>query len=594
MTKCDSSTQFNQNMLFLFFITFFLLTNTNSIINAEKNSEIDITKLLKKAEDVFTLWKSPLGQSMVLHHFYSRNISVKCVEDFKAFGTGLINGQKWALEMFDAYGKMASGILEGNLVWPGSYSMCKNVIQGEIYNNTSSVKNTNPFYGQFCWVNIKPNLEIIPQLLLSFNKEAKFGTLKNNNSEAVTFLKINKNVDRIPLFKIAVCLPHSCTSNDLNGILSFVNGTCGKILLSFSAYSNGAKLFNCKSESESLECLNGIRVLAMMSIILLHIYQGYREPGSVTATKTMEDFKYPASRISPTFASGLLLTRSHFKQQEIREGNFSWIIKFYLQRYLRLTPVYTAVLIIFESTLYPYYSNGPLWPQQLNEHCYKEWWAHLLYINNFVSNSNNCLDHSWYLAVDMQFFLISPFVLIFLYRFKFISAVIAGSLILTNWIVTASLATINHLEFTTKKFNFDNPFDFLNGIYVKPYCRIAPFLIGMGCAYLLKKNKCPSIVNKRFVILGWLIAAGLSFSVLFGLYHAEIPQFMTSLYIALAGSTWSIVLVWMIYACCNGFGGLVNNFLSLPFWKPLARLTYSTYLIHRIIIEVQFNSSDQS
>uniref|UniRef100_T1JK46 Acyltransferase 3 domain-containing protein n=1 Tax=Strigamia maritima TaxID=126957 RepID=T1JK46_STRMM len=114
--------------------------------------------------------------------------------------------------------------------------------------------------------------------------------------------------------------------------------------------------------------------------------------------------------------SGLLLTRSFLKRQEKVEGSYLWILKLYFLRYLRLTPVYAVVLIIFQTILFPYYSNSSLWPQHVNEHCYKYWWKHLLYINNIKPNfTEDCFGESWYLAIDMQFHIISPIILIFLF-----------------------------------------------------------------------------------------------------------------------------------------------------------------------------------
>ena len=47
--------------------------------------------------------------------------------------------------------------------------------------------------------------------------------------------------------------------------------------------------------------------------------------------------------------------------------------------------------------------------------CDKYWWYNILYINNFKQDAGLCVGHVWYLANDMQFFLLSP---IFLYAFK--------------------------------------------------------------------------------------------------------------------------------------------------------------------------------
>uniref|UniRef100_T1JPE3 Acyltransferase 3 domain-containing protein n=1 Tax=Strigamia maritima TaxID=126957 RepID=T1JPE3_STRMM len=131
-------------------------------------------------------------------------------------------------------------------------------------------------------------------------------------------------------------------------------------------------------------------------------------------------------------------------------------------------------------------------------------------------------------------------------------------------------------------------------MYEQSYDRIGPFVIGMACGYLLQKQENRGNTNKTVIAFGWVIAAGLSSSVVFGAFNTHPSQGVSSLYYALAHSTWSLALSWMIYACCNGFGGFVNRFLSLLVWKPLSRLTYSAYLIHMLIIHLYFLTGDET
>ena len=86
----------------------------------------------------------------------------------------------------------------------------------------------------------------------------------------------------------------------------------------------------------------------------------------------------------------------------------------YLHRYLRLTPA-LAILICFSMILPLYLTSGP-WAEVPEEGtCDRYWWYHILYINNFKIESLACVGHAWYLANDMQFFILSP---LFLYAFK--------------------------------------------------------------------------------------------------------------------------------------------------------------------------------
>lgn len=49
-------------------------------------------------------------------------------------------------------------------------------------------------------------------------------------------------------------------------------GTFGKLLLSFSIYTNGSKLLNTDQASGSLTAVNGIRFISMTWVILGHAY----------------------------------------------------------------------------------------------------------------------------------------------------------------------------------------------------------------------------------------------------------------------------------------------------------------------------------
>lgn len=42
---------------------------------------------------------------------------------------------------------------------------------------------------------------------------------------------------------------------------------------------------------------------------------------------------------------------------------------------------------------------------------------------------------------------------------------------------------------------------------------------------------------------------------------------------------WGAALGWLVFACHNGYGGVVNEFLSHPVWQPISRLTYATYIV---------------
>jgi peptidoglycan/LPS O-acetylase OafA/YrhL len=105
-----------------------------------------------------------------------------------------------------------------------------------------------------------------------------------------------------------------------------------------------------------------------------------------------------------------------------------------VHRYLRLTPAYAAV-VLFTAGLSGHMGDGPMWFGYWENvaSCRDWWWTNLLYINNIVPFKRNmyreCDAWTWYLATDMQFFLVgcasNPSVFVVLAPSKFLRAIYA-------------------------------------------------------------------------------------------------------------------------------------------------------------------------
>ena len=114
--------------------------------------------------------------------------------------------------------------------------------------------------------------------------------------------------------------------------------------------------------------------------------------------------------------SGVLLAYLTLKELEKTKGRVSLPI-FYIHRYLRLTGTY-IIIIGFHTTLLRQMCFGPNCRalEFAVDGCTRAWWRNILYINNFGGgqggeNFAECIGQTWYLANDMQMFLISPLII---------------------------------------------------------------------------------------------------------------------------------------------------------------------------------------
>lgn len=64
----------------------------------------------------------------------------------------------------------------------------------------------------------------------------------------------------------------------------------------------------------------------------------------------------------------------------------------------------------------PHLGSGPFWISYYSvDSCAAGWWRNLLFVNNLNSHMyDQCMVWTWYVANDMQFFLVSPLFLVLL------------------------------------------------------------------------------------------------------------------------------------------------------------------------------------
>ncbi|XP_067045054.1 nose resistant to fluoxetine protein 6-like [Acropora muricata] len=376
--------------------------------------------------------------------------------------------------------------------------------------------------------------------------------------------------------------------------------------LCFSLIKNTSSIMDTEVRPGSITSIHGMRVLSMWWVVLGHCfyYLVIRTPAMtrdeiVTVPTFVNRFTAEAV-VNATLSvdtffvlSGLLVAYVSLRRMEKSNGKLP-IFQFYFHRFYRLTPTYMFVLL-FYAKLLGFFSEGPLWfKYQTNEECDKHWWTNLLYINNIYPGKDECMGWSWYLATDMQFYIIAPIILFTTHRFRLKGLLtIVGFLMCSSFISTAAI--YSHYDVRGTPFSsLLSGEDASNLVYVKPYCRIAPYLVGLTLGYLLQHKrefKGSKMRMYLFSVTGWCVAVALAVTTLYGpekddrlLKRHPFTHTGDVIYGTFGRFAWSLATAWVIFACHHGLGGFVNKILSARFWIPLSRLTYCTYLVHIIAI----------
>eukprot|EP00111_Clytia_hemisphaerica_P007343 TCONS_00021359-protein len=397
-----------------------------------------------------------------------------------------------------------------------------------------------------------------------------------------------------------------------------------KFFIAFAIHKNLATLLNAKPPKGTIKNLNGIRVITITWIIIGHIYQNlFKLPidNGLDAKKvlnryTMQTITNAHVSVDTFFLlSGLLVGYLTLKQMDKTKGKIN-IPMFYLHRFLRLTPTYAFVILLWVNVV-PYCADSPvmvldpLKPER--QKCFDYWWTNILYINNFWPEWKNiCMVWTWYLANDMQFYLVAPLILFAFHRleakyrgnkkYSKVPFIITGVICFISMLIVAILIGVIDAPMVNSEEQIDgNPRKGnggTNSIYTKPYTRIQPYVIGLLLGYIfIRKITFQKMPMAKWInAVCWVLSITIGYVLVYGPYktYRDPPTWFTDgeqiLYGTFFRFLWSVCVAWVIYACHNGVGGFVDSLLSWNGWIPLSRLSYCAYLLHPLTV-VHFSAS---
>ena len=159
------------------------------------------------------------------------------------------------------------------------------------------------------------------------------------------------------------------------------------------------------------------------------------------------------------------LLKVYHKQQSIHIG------RFYLHRFFRIYPLFVVALLLY----------GLADPHKL----FTEGWYSLLFIENIFSKG--IIPVQWSLSIEVQFYLVLPFLILFLVKRK--SPIVwLGALIVLSVFIRFWLAYQTPLIYQTPWYEFIHSVDpalYMDTMYYVIETRITPLLLGILWAFIL-------------------------------------------------------------------------------------------------------------
>ncbi|XP_057655919.1 nose resistant to fluoxetine protein 6-like [Diorhabda carinulata] len=545
----------------------------------------------------------------------------------------------WALQMLDAIPKSPVGLLSYNMAQLGDFDECirihskkYNIIgkyclgkisidNPNIYNNSEFEQNQlflNTLIGKASaglqakksiWATCLPS-NCTENDVIKIMSLTETSGINISNVVCQTIHEVYPELDRdaiigISVFSLLFGLTIISTLTDVYFVY-IRKEKLKPIYESFSIYTNGKSLFSIPNRSENLSCLDGMRVLSILWILWYHVTYASM---SIPLTNNIDIVNFIDSTYSMLFLhgdiatdtflliGGTLVTHSFFRREKFQKMRKFDLFKHYLHRYIRLTPLLTLV-VLFDTTLIRYLSSGPIWDtinEILVKPCKTHWWETLLHIQNKMNHGSMCVSHSWYVDVDMQLYILSPFIF---WLLKFNKKLGISALILATFASITLGFYRGYIREMCAQPDDDKErsyYSYFTGYYVQTETRAATWLLGTILGYFLAHNKYTDVkIPKKYTIFLWVTTIIIVTMCVFGgydLYRCKNSnRVVNALYIALNRPVFTMAIIWIIWACATNHAGAINLFLSHPVFQFLNKCTYSFYLIHMSYLYIAFAS----
>ena len=301
--------------------------------------------------------------------------------------------------------------------------------------------------------------------------------------------------------------------------------------------------------------LDLLRALAIVVVVVYHAALfGFKLPGRVDRFGWIGvDLFFVLSG----YLIGGQLLASLARDQRIKLG------RFFTRRALRIMPAYFVVLAIY--FLLPAWREYPEMSQPL--------WKFLLSVQNIALHGGTAFSHAWSLAVEDQFYLALPFLLLFLYH-RPLAAIIVPCLIVVGGIaLRAFLAARNSSVDGGVSFRA-----FQAWIYYPTWTRLDSLVFGVVLAAIqrFRPNWWQRLIN--FAPWLWLPALGL---IVYALYLGETEN------LTVVACVWQFPLIAVGMAAmlvCAVSPQLPLCRVAIPGTAFIASIAYSAYLIQKLII----------
>ena len=319
--------------------------------------------------------------------------------------------------------------------------------------------------------------------------------------------------------------------------------------------------------------LDLLRALAIIVVVIYHAgIMGFPMPGRVHRWGWIGVDLFFV--LSGYLIGGQLMSAARSRtHSELARGSEINLGRFFARRALRIMPAYFVILAI--------YIFLPTWREYPEMY---PWWKFLLSVQNIALHGGTAFSHAWSLAVEDQFYLALPFILLFVNRWPrppvgrtrpvasaaiiLPCAIFVGGIFLRAFLAYKHPAEISGVVFR----------DYQAWIYYPTWTRLDPLVFGVALAAIEKFR--PNWWERLTNLAPRLWLPGLAL-IVFALWLGE------GEYLEFSTVIWQFPLLAIAFAAllvCAQSDRLPLRRVRIPGAAFIASIAYSAYLVQKLVI----------
>ncbi|XP_065086709.1 uncharacterized protein LOC135708531 [Ochlerotatus camptorhynchus] len=360
--------------------------------------------------------------------------------------------------------------------------------------------------------------------------------------------------------------------------------------------------------SQDFMFLEGLRFITMVTIVHLHTTVMLMNVPSEHPELFEETLHNPVmaslSLFTPNlvqsfFTIGGILLAVNLLDSMSKQSSFRWSLLWekVTNRLKRILPLYLFIIMV-TATIFRHLRIGPLYDRIIaveSKNCQENWWVNLLFLNNYLKSNETCVQPSWYLSADFQFYLIGMIALMTIQRYPrsakyWIVSMVSLSLLgpgLAMWIEALPPLMATGTRPVLLLFTDD---EWFARLYKPFHTSSAGYFYGVlaGMMYHRVKSAGDEFVNwkvfKAVKILSLMVVV-ICYAPAYLIYDTNWASYSwMPFYGSIAKNCWGFLCAVTFIELAFSKQNRLRSLLEHRSLLPLGKLTYSVYHSHYLIL----------